>query len=85
MRIIVAHNFYQQPGGEDNCVAAEIALLQSNGHQVTEYFQHNDDIDHTQKLTPRRKPSGTIRAIARSAPYSARSGPTSSTSTTHFP
>lgn len=55
MRIIVAHNFYQQPGGEDNCVAAEIALLQSNGHQVTEYFQHNDDIDHMRRMNAATK------------------------------
>lgn len=45
MRILVAHNFYQHPGGEDQCVAAETAMLQANGHQVIQFFLHNDAID----------------------------------------
>jgi glycosyltransferase involved in cell wall biosynthesis len=44
MDIVVAHNFYQQPGGEDQCVAAEIALLQAHGHTVIPYVAHNDQI-----------------------------------------
>jgi glycosyltransferase involved in cell wall biosynthesis len=46
MRIVVAHNFYQQAGGEDQCVAAEIAVLQRYGHEVTQYCLYNDQIDH---------------------------------------
>ena len=38
MDIVVAHNFYQQPGGEDHCVAAEIALLQAHGHNVIPFW-----------------------------------------------
>ena len=34
MKILVVHNYYQQPGGEDQCVAAEVALLRANGHEV---------------------------------------------------
>lgn len=45
MDIVVAHNFYKQPGGEDQCVAAEIAMLRAHGHTVTQYCQHNDAID----------------------------------------
>jgi len=45
MKILVAHNYYKMPGGEDQCVAAEIAMLKANGHEVTEYFLHNDLID----------------------------------------
>ena len=44
MDIVVAHNFYQQPGGEDHCVAAEIALLQAHGHNVIPFSVHNDKI-----------------------------------------
>ena len=38
MDIVVAHNFYQQPGGEDQCVAAEVAVLRQHGHNVIEYL-----------------------------------------------
>ena len=34
MKILVAHNRYQQAGGEDKVVAAEAAMLQRAGHQV---------------------------------------------------
>ena len=44
MDIVVAHNFYQQPGGEDHCVAAEIALLQAHGHNAIPFSVHNDKI-----------------------------------------
>ena len=44
MDVVVAHNFYQQPGGEDHCVAAEIALLQAHGHNVIPFTVHNDQI-----------------------------------------
>src|SRR4051812_1612320 len=45
MKIVVAHNFYQQPGGEDQCAAAEISLLKARGHDVIEYQVHNRVID----------------------------------------
>jgi glycosyltransferase involved in cell wall biosynthesis len=50
MRIIIAHNFYQQAGGEDQCVAAEIAMLRAYGHEVTQYALHNDQIDAMSRL-----------------------------------
>ena len=34
MRILVFHNWYQQPGGEDNVVRTEMALLADRGHAV---------------------------------------------------
>src|SRR5258705_1690344 len=45
MDIVVAHNFYQQVGGEDACVAAEVAMLRAHGHNVTQYCLHNDAVD----------------------------------------
>jgi glycosyltransferase involved in cell wall biosynthesis len=44
MRIVIAHNFYQQSGGEDQCVTAETAVLRRHGHCVLEYCLHNDQI-----------------------------------------
>lgn len=49
--ILVVHNAYQQRGGEDSVVEAEIALLRFNGHQVESYQRHNDDIDALSWLT----------------------------------
>lgn len=48
--IIVAHNYYQQAGGEDRVFEAEIALLESHGHTVTRFTMHNDIIDSMPKL-----------------------------------
>jgi len=45
MKVLIAHNFYKQPGGEDHCVAAEVAMLKAHGHTVAEYFVHNNSID----------------------------------------
>jgi glycosyltransferase involved in cell wall biosynthesis len=42
MRILVAHNAYQQRGGEDAVVEAEIALLRAYGHEVEYFGLHND-------------------------------------------
>ncbi|MDG2014535.1 MAG: glycosyltransferase family 4 protein, partial [Pirellulaceae bacterium] len=44
MKILLCHNFYQQPGGEDKVFADEGALLELHGHQVVRYERHNDDV-----------------------------------------
>lgn len=44
MRTLVVHNSYQQHGGEDSCVLAEIAMLEHYGHQVSQYAASNDAI-----------------------------------------
>ena len=44
MRILTAHNFYQQPGGEEQIFATESALLEAYGHEVVRYTLHNDEI-----------------------------------------
>lgn len=44
MKILVAHNFYQRPGGEDAVCESEIRLLREAGHEVIEYRRHNEEI-----------------------------------------
>src|SRR4051794_19796437 len=44
MKILVAHNFYQQPGGEDEVFRAECELLRSRGHDVSTFTLHNDSV-----------------------------------------
>jgi glycosyltransferase involved in cell wall biosynthesis len=50
MNILVAHNLYKQPGGEDQCVAAEVAMLRAHGHNVTQYCLRNESIDAMSRL-----------------------------------
>ena len=51
MKILVVHNYYQQPGGEDRCLEAEVAMLEANGHEVIQYCADNDAIDGMNRLT----------------------------------
>jgi glycosyltransferase involved in cell wall biosynthesis len=51
MKILLAHNQYQQAGGEDQSVSAEIAMLESFGHEVVQYRVHNDAIKHMGSLS----------------------------------
>lgn len=44
MKIVICHNFYQQPGGEDQVFADEARLLSQHGHDVISLSVHNDEI-----------------------------------------
>jgi glycosyltransferase involved in cell wall biosynthesis len=44
IKILVAHNRYQQAGGEDSVVAEEVRMLEQRGHIVHQYSVDNDDI-----------------------------------------
>ncbi|MGE0606924.1 MAG: glycosyltransferase [Pirellulales bacterium] len=50
MKILLCHNFYQQPGGEDRVFADETSLLKSHGHDVRTFTVHNDEIESRSKL-----------------------------------
>jgi glycosyltransferase involved in cell wall biosynthesis len=43
--ILSVHNYYQQPGGEDQVFANEASLLEQHGHTVLRYAEHNARID----------------------------------------
>ena len=44
MKIILVHNYYQQPGGEDRVYAQERQLLESHGHEVVTYQRSNNEL-----------------------------------------
>ncbi len=50
LKILLCHNYYQQPGGEDQCFLSEGALLESEGHDVVRYTRHNDDIKDMRQI-----------------------------------
>ena len=43
--VLLVHNHYQKPGGEDEVVRVETAMLRSRGHNVHEFRLHNDAIN----------------------------------------
>lgn len=48
--VIVVHNHYQRPGGEDQVVSAEVALLQSFGHETQLFSLDNSAVAQMGKL-----------------------------------
>jgi glycosyltransferase involved in cell wall biosynthesis len=50
MRILLAHNYYQQSGGEDQVVAAESGLLRRKGHALFQFTRQNSDIEGMSRL-----------------------------------
>lgn len=44
LKVLLVHNRYQQPGGEDVAVDADAELLESRGHRVVRFERHNDDL-----------------------------------------
>ncbi len=53
-RVLMVHNFYQQPGGEDQVFQAELDLLQSHQIPVTTYTIHNRQIESRSPLSVAR-------------------------------
>src|SRR5579863_78811 len=45
MKILLIHNLYQQPGGEDAVFDNERRLLEEAGHEVSTYVRSNSEID----------------------------------------
>lgn len=60
LTVLVIHNRYQQRGGEDAMVHAEVEQLRSHGHRVIPYTRENDEIS---RYGSWRKASLPLRAI----------------------
>ncbi len=58
--VLIVHNYYQIPGGEDTVVANEKKLLEENGHQVLLYTRSNDEIKSMGRLKKLLLPFLTI-------------------------
>jgi glycosyltransferase involved in cell wall biosynthesis len=57
LRVLIVHNRYVVPGGEEVVVAAEAALLERNGHTVSRFESSNDAII---EMSPMRAASHAI-------------------------
>lgn len=49
-KILIVHNYYQIPGGEDTVLANEMRLLEEHGHAVELYIRHNNELNEMSKL-----------------------------------
>jgi glycosyltransferase involved in cell wall biosynthesis len=61
VKVVVAHNYYQQPGGEDVAFESEAQLLEQRGHRVVRFTLHNDKVRH---IAAPQLAAGTIWNIA---------------------
>lgn len=43
-KVLIVHNYYQIPGGEDTVVHNEKKLLEQHGHKVYLYTRHNNEL-----------------------------------------
>ena len=50
MKVLLVHNKYQQPGGEDQVFESECELLASRGHDVLRYSTHNDAVERRNRV-----------------------------------
>lgn len=62
-KILIVHNYYQVPGGEDTVVENEKNMLIDNGHKVLLYTRHNDDIKDKNILQKLLLPLETIFSL----------------------
>jgi len=44
LKLLLCHNYYQRPGGEDRVFEDEARLLEQHGHEVIRYTRSNDAI-----------------------------------------
>lgn len=50
MRVLMAHNYYLERGGEDESFESEAALLEANGHEVIRYTRDNRELSQVSGL-----------------------------------
>lgn len=59
-RILMVHNYYQIPGGEDTVVANEMELLRQHGHEVVFYSRNNSELKTFSKMQKLLLPITTV-------------------------
>ena len=55
LNILVVHNYYRIPGGEDTVVANEVSLLREHGHKVVLYTRSNNELSFLKGVAKLRK------------------------------
>lgn len=60
LNILIVHNYYQIPGGEDTVVANEKGMLEDHGHKVVLYIRNNSELKKMSKLQKLMLPFTTV-------------------------
>lgn len=63
MRILIVHNYYKIPGGEDTVVNNESKLLRDHGHEVYFYKRNNTEMENYSSIQRLVLPFNTIFSI----------------------
>ena len=59
-RILIVHNRYQIPGGEDTVVQNEMTMLRKHGHDVFLYERNNSELNGFNAIQKLKLPFQTI-------------------------
>lgn len=59
-KVLIVHNYYKIPGGEDTVVANEKQMLESHGHEVTLYSRNNSELKELSVFQKLMLPVNTI-------------------------
>lgn len=59
-KVLIVHNYYQIPGGEDTVVANEKKMLEDHGHEVVLYTRHNSELKTLSKFNKLLLPISTV-------------------------
>lgn len=59
-KILIIHNYYQIPGGEDTVVANEKKMLEDHGHEVVFYSRNNSGLEEFGKVQKILLPLTTV-------------------------
>lgn len=59
-RVMIVHNYYQIPGGEDTVVANEKKMLEEHGHEVVLYTRSNTELNNFSKRQKLLLPFSTV-------------------------
>ncbi len=62
-RVLIVHNYYQIPGGEDTVVLNEKQLLEENGHQVFLYTRNNSELKNLGRFRKISLPFSTVFSL----------------------
>ena len=59
-KVLIVHNYYQIPGGEDTVVKNEAKLLETHGYEVFLYTRHNSELKKISKVQKLLLPFSTV-------------------------
>lgn len=62
-KVLIVHNYYQIPGGEDTVVANEKKLLENHGHEVSLYSRNNSELKTMSRVQKLLLPFTTVFSL----------------------